>query len=74
MRHWNRLPSEAVDGPLLGAFKARLDGAVSQPDLVRDVPAYSRELELGDLKGPFQSKPFYDSLPALIKLIKHSSL
>ena len=29
VRHWDRLPSEAVDVPSLGAFKARLDGAVS---------------------------------------------
>jgi len=29
VRHWNRLPSEAVDDPFLEAFKARLDGAVS---------------------------------------------
>ena len=29
MRHWNRLPREAVNAPSLEAFKARLDGAVS---------------------------------------------
>jgi len=29
VRHWNRLPSEAVDAPCLEALKARLDGAVS---------------------------------------------
>ena len=28
-RHWNRLPSEAVDAPSLEAFKASLDEAVS---------------------------------------------
>jgi len=28
-RHWNRLPREVVDAPLLEALKARLDGAVS---------------------------------------------
>ena len=27
--HWNRLLSEVVDNSSLGAFKARLDGAVS---------------------------------------------
>ncbi|KFZ49579.1 hypothetical protein N321_11383, partial [Antrostomus carolinensis] len=26
--HWNRLPREVVDAPSLGAFKARLDGAL----------------------------------------------
>ncbi|KFQ01905.1 hypothetical protein N329_11382, partial [Haliaeetus albicilla] len=29
VRHWNRLPREAVDTPSLEAFKARLDGALS---------------------------------------------
>ena len=29
VRHWNRLSSEVVDAPSLEAFKARLDGAVS---------------------------------------------
>ena len=30
LRHWNMLPSEAVDAPSLGVFKARLCGAVSK--------------------------------------------
>ena len=29
VRHWNRLPSEVVNVPSLEAFKARLDGALS---------------------------------------------
>jgi len=29
VRHWNRLPQEAVDVLFLEAFKARLDGALS---------------------------------------------
>ncbi|KFP94170.1 hypothetical protein N329_04230, partial [Haliaeetus albicilla] len=29
VRHWNRLPREAVDAPSLEMFKARLDGALS---------------------------------------------
>ncbi|KFR02272.1 hypothetical protein Y956_14336, partial [Nipponia nippon] len=29
VKHWNRLPREAVDAPSLETFKARLDGALS---------------------------------------------
>ena len=58
VRHWNRLPSEVVDAPSLEAFKARLDGAVN--NLVRwevSLPI-AGVLELDDINGPFQPKPF----------------
>ncbi|KFR13880.1 hypothetical protein N306_00429, partial [Opisthocomus hoazin] len=29
VRHWHRVPREAVDAPSLEVFKARLDGALS---------------------------------------------
>ena len=29
VRYWNRLPREVVDAPSLEAFKARLEGALS---------------------------------------------
>ena len=31
VRHWNRLPSEAVDAPILEVVKARLKRALSNP-------------------------------------------
>ena len=31
VRHWNRLLREVVDTPSLEIFKARLDGALSNP-------------------------------------------
>jgi len=31
VRHWHRLPREAVAAPSLAVFKARLDGALSNP-------------------------------------------
>jgi len=39
VKHWNRLHREVVDAPSLETFKARLDRALSKPDLVEDVPA-----------------------------------
>ncbi|KFP09142.1 hypothetical protein Z169_06153, partial [Egretta garzetta] len=29
VKHWNRLPGEVLEAPSLEAFKARLDGALS---------------------------------------------
>ena len=54
------MPSEAVDAPSLEAFKARLDGALSNLVLV-SLPI-AGGLELDDLKDPLQPESFYDSM------------
>jgi len=40
VRHWHRLPREAVAAPSLAVFKARLGGALSNLVLVEGVPAH----------------------------------
>jgi len=58
MWHWNRLPKEIMNVPTLTGFihsfiQDQAGWGLEQPDLEGDVPAYSRGLELDDLKGPF---------------------
>ena len=62
LRHWNRLPREAVDAPSLEALKASLDEAVSNLVQREVLLPIAGGLELDDLKGPFQPKPFYDAM------------
>ena len=52
--------------PLPGSLQGQAGWGFEQPGLEGGVPAYSRGLELGDLKGPFQPKPFYDSMIVLL--------
>jgi len=47
--------------PLPGSIQGQAGWGSEQPGLVGGVPAYSRGLELGDLKRPFQPKLFSDS-------------
>jgi len=60
--HWSSLPKDIVDAPSLEAFKAWLDVTLGTPDLVVGDPAYSRGLKLDDHCGPFQPRPFCDSM------------
>ena len=39
-----------------------------QPDLVGGNSAHSKELELHDLSGPLQTKPFYDAMILYVRL------
>jgi len=61
VRHWCRLPREAVDAPSLEVFKARLDGALSNLVQWKVSLPMAGGLELDDPQGPFQPKAFYDS-------------
>ena len=48
--------------PLPGSIQGQAGWGFEQPGLEGDVPACNSGLELDDLKGPFQPKPFYDSM------------
>ena len=60
--HWNGLPKEVVDAPSLEAFKAML--VVSLGSLVWCLATLhiAVGLKLNDHWGPFQPRPFYDSM------------
>ena len=60
--HWNRLPKEAVDAPSLEAFKARLDVAPGSLVWWLATLHIAGGLKLDDHYGPFQPRPFYDSM------------
>ena len=62
MTHWNGLPKEAVDAPSLQAFKARLDVTLGSPVWWLVTLHKAGRLELNDHCGPFQPRPFYDSM------------
>jgi len=49
VRHWHRLPREAVDAPSLAVFKARLDGALSNLVWWKVSLPMAEGLELEDL-------------------------
>ena len=60
--HWNRLPKEAVDAPSVEAFKARLDVALGSLVWWLATLHIAGGLKLNDHCGPFQPRPFYDSM------------
>jgi len=62
MTHWNRLPKEVVDVPSPETFKARLDVALGSLVWGLVTPHIAGGLKLDDHCGPFQPRPFYDSV------------
>jgi len=73
VRHWPRLPREAVAAPSLAVFKARLDGALSTLVWWKMSLLMAGGLEPDDLQGPFQPKPFYDSQMGSVSLAECQS-
>ena len=59
--HWSRLPKEVVDAPSLEGLKARLDVALGSLVWCLATLHISGGLKL-DYCGPFQPRPFYDSV------------
>jgi len=68
VKHWNRLPKEAVDAPSLEAFKARV--VVGPGSLVCWLATLhiAGGLKLNDHCSPFQPRPFYISIINSISL------
>ena len=62
VKHWNRLPKEAVDASSLKAFKARLDVALGSLVWWLATLHIAEGLKLDDHCGPFQPRPFCDSM------------
>ena len=60
--HCNRLSKEVVDAPSLEAFKARLDVALGSLVWWLATLHIAGWLKLDDHCGPFQPRPFYDSV------------
>ena len=60
--HWNMLPKEVVDALSLEAFKARLDVALGSLVWWLATLHVAGGLKLDDHCGPFQHRPFYDSM------------
>jgi len=74
VRHWDGLPREVGDAPSLEAFKARLDGALSNLVWLKMFLLTAGGLPL---EGPFQPKASCDSMISTasveMRKIKHSS-
>jgi len=60
--HWDRLPKKVVDAPSLEAFKARLDVSLGSLVCWLVTLHIAGGLKLNDHCGPFQPRPFCDSM------------
>jgi len=69
--HCNRLPKEVVDAPFLEAFKARLDVALGSLVCWLETLNTAGGLKLNDYCGPFQPRPFCDSVSSLTQVYSY---
>ena len=64
------MPKEAVDAPPLEAFKARLDVALGSLVWWLATLHIAGGLKLNDHCGPFQPRPFHDSMILLLEVLE----
>ena len=57
-----RVAQQGCGCPLPGSIQGQAGWGFEQPGLEGAVPAYSRGLDLHDLKGPFQPNHMIDSI------------
>jgi len=68
-KHWNGLPSEAVEVASLGTFKVWLDEALSNLMELKMSLLTAGGLDLMTSKGPLQPKAFCDSMIPYLLLV-----
>ena len=71
-RGWWRTEQVAQGGcgcPIPGGIQGQAGCGSGQPGLLVGDPAHSRGLELADHCGPFQLRPFYDSMMMILILV-----
>ena len=62
MKYWHRLPREVVNAPSLETFKVTLDRVLSKLVELKMALLIAGGLDQMTLEGPFQPKPFNDSV------------
>ena len=65
VRHWHSCP-EKLWCPIPGGTQGQVGWGPGQPELLGGIPSQGRGLQLHDLQGLLQPKPFYDSMYDII--------